>query len=154
MAAKSLEAKVIEARAKLAALRGDERADLPSGPERTAYNKELRRAILGAKKLEAAFAAPAPSRCLVSRSDLEQKVYHPVTRRIMAGAENAKQRRREKKAAASHAPPLRSLPLRSNGQRPRKSTPRIANEHQRWALTIDLGPNSLVDDLMKAIRGS
>ena len=58
MAAKSLEAKVIEARAKLAALRGDERADLPSGPERTAYNKELRRAILGAKKLEAAFASP------------------------------------------------------------------------------------------------
>ena len=58
MAAKSLEAKVIEARAKLAALRGDERADLPSGPERTAYNKELRRAAVVAKKLEAVFASP------------------------------------------------------------------------------------------------
>ena len=58
MAAKSLEAKVIEARAKLAALRGDERADLPSGPERTAYNKELRRITLDAKKLEALFASP------------------------------------------------------------------------------------------------
>lgn len=60
MKSKSLEAKVLDARAKVAALRGDERADYPSGPERTAYNKEFKRAVQLLKKWEAVFASPNP----------------------------------------------------------------------------------------------
>lgn len=58
MKTKSLEAKVIDARAQVAALQGDERADYPSGPERTAYNKEFKAAFRLLTKWEAAFAAP------------------------------------------------------------------------------------------------
>lgn len=60
MKTKSVEAKVLDARAKVAALRGDERADYPSGPERTAYNKELKNAVKLLAKWETAFAVQSP----------------------------------------------------------------------------------------------
>ena len=141
---KSAERHLIDAHAKLGALVGDERADYPSSPERTAYNREFRAAQKLVEKWRRVVSAPAPSRVLVTLKDISTKVYHPGARHVVqVRSVNAKQLKRLAKAEVKEVRQRKKNEgRRSNGQRLRKSTPRIAIEHQRFALKLGLGPNS------------
>jgi len=167
VAAKSLEAKIIAARAKLAALRGDERADLPSGPERTAYNKELRRAAVVAKKLEAVFASPdyAPAEKRVSYA-AGLKRWKALPEINLTGhqaiVEEITYRRKDGTRAESPLPPIAPKKAVRKGRRQnpgyevtkemqeKVTTERVAKKrvaknigHGRLALKVKLGPRSL-----------
>ena len=70
----SIEAKILRVQAKLQSLAGDERADLPAGEERSAYNREYRAAYRALKRLQVEFANPTYAPAAVASPPMQQVV--------------------------------------------------------------------------------